>query len=123
MRKDRCARRRAIDFVARNEFDFTIKDVADGKPLAEIEGLSWRDAAGAIVHNADRAVLENMDALPFVTPIYRRDLDLHEVFRRLPQASVRELLHRTRLQEPMHVLPVAADRRRPQLPHALDRRT
>ena len=24
----------AIDFVARNEFDFTIKDIAEGKPLA-----------------------------------------------------------------------------------------
>ena len=25
-----------IDFVGRNEFDFTIKDVADGKPLTDI---------------------------------------------------------------------------------------
>ena len=30
----------AIDFVARNEFDFTIKEVADGRPWREIAGLS-----------------------------------------------------------------------------------
>ena len=35
-----------IDFVARNEFDFTIKEVADGRPWSEIAGLSYRNAAG-----------------------------------------------------------------------------
>src|SRR3954470_777805 len=70
----------AIDFVARNEFDFTIKDVAEGRDLARIAGLSWRNADGAIVHNEDRAVLENMDALPFVTPVYKRDLQMEKYF-------------------------------------------
>src|SRR3954451_6355706 len=70
----------AIDFVARNEFDFTIKDVAEGRDLARIAGLSWRNADGAIVHNEDRAVLENMDALPFVTPVYKRDLVVESYF-------------------------------------------
>src|SRR5436190_11939250 len=32
----------AIDFVGRKEFDFTCRDVALGKPLAEIDGLSFR---------------------------------------------------------------------------------
>ena len=32
----------AIDFVARNEFDFTIKEVAEGRDLAHVAGLSWR---------------------------------------------------------------------------------
>src|SRR5258706_9148523 len=36
----------AIDFVARNEFDFTIKEVADGRDPARIAGLSWRNADG-----------------------------------------------------------------------------
>src|SRR6266576_2679988 len=57
----------AIDFVAREEFDFTIKEVAEGRPLASIDGLSFRNANGAVVHNADRAILEAMDRLPFVT--------------------------------------------------------
>ncbi len=70
----------AIDFVARNEFDFTIKEVAEGRDFGRIGGLSWRNAAGVIVHNEDRAVLENMDELPFVTPIYKRDLVIENYF-------------------------------------------
>src|SRR6478752_2798244 len=35
---------------------------------------------GANVHNEDRAVLENMDALPFVTPVYKRDLVVENYF-------------------------------------------
>jgi hopanoid biosynthesis associated radical SAM protein HpnJ len=68
----------AVDFVARNEFDFTIKEVADDRPWREIAGLSWRGPDGAIVHNPDRAVLANMDALPWVTPVYKRDLTIED---------------------------------------------
>jgi hopanoid biosynthesis associated radical SAM protein HpnJ len=70
----------AVDFVARNEFDFTIKEVAEGRALRDIKGLSYRNGAGAIVHNVDRAVLENMDELPFVTPIYKRDIGIENYF-------------------------------------------
>ena len=70
----------AIDFVARNEFDFTIKEVADGKPLAQIAGLSWRNRQGVIGHNPDREVLEDMDRLPFVSPVYKRDLTIENYF-------------------------------------------
>jgi hopanoid biosynthesis associated radical SAM protein HpnJ len=71
---------KAVDFVAGNEFDFTIKDVAEGHPWDRIAGLSYRNAAGRIVHNEARAVLENMDALPFVTPVYKRDLKIENYF-------------------------------------------
>jgi hopanoid biosynthesis associated radical SAM protein HpnJ len=70
----------AIDFVARNEFDFTIKEVAEGRRWSEIAGLSYRNAEGVIVHNEERATLENMDLLPFVTPVYKRDLDIKNYF-------------------------------------------
>ena len=70
----------AVDFVARNEFDFTIKDVADGKAWAGIKGLSYRNPQGVIVHNDDRAVLEDMDSLPWVTPVYQRDLKIENYF-------------------------------------------
>ncbi|MEP6968183.1 MAG: hopanoid biosynthesis associated radical SAM protein HpnJ, partial [Pseudomonadota bacterium] len=69
-----------VDFVARNEFDFTILDVAKETPWADIAGLSWRNASGVITHNPDRAILENMDALPFVTPVYQRDLTIENYF-------------------------------------------
>jgi hopanoid biosynthesis associated radical SAM protein HpnJ len=70
----------AIDFVARNEFDFTIKEVAEGRDFGRIAGVSWRNGDGTIVHNEDRTVLENMDELPFVTPIYKRDLVIENYF-------------------------------------------
>jgi hopanoid biosynthesis associated radical SAM protein HpnJ len=70
----------AIDFVARNEFDFTILDVANGMPLREVDGISWRDDDGTIIHNRDRKVVEDMDSLPFVSPIYKRDLVMEKYF-------------------------------------------
>jgi hopanoid biosynthesis associated radical SAM protein HpnJ len=70
----------AIDFVAGNEFDFTIKEVAEGRDLDSIAGLSWRNEAGRIVHNPPRAALANMDMLPFVTPVYKRDLEIERYF-------------------------------------------
>ena len=69
-----------VDFVARNEFDFTIKDVADGQALGSIAGLSYRNASGVIIHNPDRPMIENMDTLPFVTPVYQRDLKINDYF-------------------------------------------
>src|SRR5712672_392775 len=70
----------AIDFVARNEFDFTIKDVAEGRDLDRIAGLSWRRPDGTIVHNEERQILESMDDLPFVTPVYKRDLVIENYY-------------------------------------------
>src|SRR5262249_60236122 len=58
----------------------TIKEVAEGREPGRIAGLSWRRADGAIVHNEERAVLENMDDLPFVTPVYKRDLVIENYF-------------------------------------------
>src|SRR5208337_3903343 len=69
-----------IDFVARNEFDFTIKEVAEGRQLGRVAGLSYRATDGRIVHNEDREILHNMDELPFVTPVYKRDLVIENYF-------------------------------------------
>jgi hopanoid biosynthesis associated radical SAM protein HpnJ len=70
----------AVDFVAREEFDYTCKDVADGLPLETIAGLSFRRADGSIQHNAARPMIENMDELPWVAPVYRRDLKIDNYF-------------------------------------------
>ena len=64
----------AIDFVAREEFDFTIADVAEGRPLASVAGISFKGPNGRVLHNTDRETLEGMDRLPFVTSVYKRDL-------------------------------------------------
>jgi len=71
---------RAVDFVAREEFDHTCLDVASGLALADIAGISFRDREGRIRHNPPRPMIEDMDALPFVAPVYKRDLDIRNYF-------------------------------------------
>ncbi len=66
----------AIDFVVRREFDHQIVDYANGKPLEEIPGVSFRNAEGVIVNNPERGVIENLDELPWVSKVYKRDLDI-----------------------------------------------
>ena len=70
----------AIDWVGREEFDFTCKEVAEGRELSTILGLSYRKPDGEVVHNAPRPTLEDMDALPFVAPVYKRDLTIENYF-------------------------------------------
>ncbi|MEA2790732.1 MAG: hypothetical protein QOG73_3138, partial [Acetobacteraceae bacterium] len=69
-----------IDFVARNEFDFTIKEIAEGRDWGSVDGISYRNNAGAVIHNKDRRILEDMDQLPFVTEVYKRDLRIEDYF-------------------------------------------
>ncbi len=69
-----------IDFVAGNEFDFTVREVAEGRDWKHIAGLSYRNRDGALVHNPARPILEDMDQLPFVSPVYKRDLTIENYF-------------------------------------------
>ncbi len=65
----------AIDFVARKEFDYAVAEFADGKDLSEILGVSYiRD--GQVVHNPDRPPITDLDSIPFVVDVYKRDLDI-----------------------------------------------
>jgi hopanoid biosynthesis associated radical SAM protein HpnJ len=64
----------AIDFVVRREFDHQIVNYAKGTPLEELPGVSFRKN-GTIVHNPEGGVIENLDELPWVTKVYKRDLD------------------------------------------------
>ena len=47
--------------------------MAQGRRFADVAGLSYR-VNGHVEHTPERPTLENMDALPFVTPVYKRDL-------------------------------------------------
>ena len=64
-----------IDFIVRGEFDYAVVEFAQGKPLSEILGASYRKD-GKIVHNPPREQLqtEDLDRLPFATEVYKRDL-------------------------------------------------
>ncbi len=64
-----------IDFICRKEFDFAVTDYAKGKPLTEIPGVSFLQD-GKVVHNPDAPQIQDLDALPHVTDVYKRDLDV-----------------------------------------------
>ena len=70
-----------IDFVARNEFDFTDQGSRRRPRLGRRSTASpTATEEGKIVHNQDRAILEDMDQLPFVTEVYKRDLRIEDYF-------------------------------------------
>jgi len=62
-----------IDFVCDKEFDFTVKEVCEGKPLAEVKGLYHRDG-DKVMKSGERGIIHDMDSLPWVTPIYKKFL-------------------------------------------------
>ena len=62
-----------LDFVGREEFDYALLEIAEGKPYEDIAGLSYRKN-GQIAHNQDRPLIEDMDKLPSVLDVYKRDL-------------------------------------------------
>jgi len=69
----------AIDFVAGNEFDYTLKEIAEGRPFEEVDGISYK-VDGKAVHNKERALIADMDELPSVIDVYHRDLKIEDYF-------------------------------------------
>lgn len=68
-----------LDFVAREEFDYAILEVSQGHPWEKITGISYRKN-GQIFHNVDRALIANMDELPSVLDVYKRDLTIESYY-------------------------------------------
>lgn len=54
----------AVDACALGEFDYTIRDLADGVALKDCVGIAWWDN-GTVVRNATRPYIENLDEVPF----------------------------------------------------------
>lgn len=69
----------SIDWVGRKEFDFTCKEVCEGRPLQSIAGLSFRKD-GRIIHNPERELIQDMEVLPWVADVYKRDLQIEKYF-------------------------------------------
>jgi hopanoid biosynthesis associated radical SAM protein HpnJ len=66
-----------IDIVCRGEFDYAVKELAEGTEWERVDGISFfRD--GAVVSTPDRPPLTDLDALPFTSQIYKRDLSIDE---------------------------------------------
>ncbi len=85
----------AVDAVTRREYDYTVRDLAQlldgGGDLSTVLGLSYRHADTTIVHNPDRPLIENLDALPFVSQVYKRHLRVDDYFysvTRYPEVAI-----------------------------------
>ena len=80
-----------IDAVARREYEWTIRELArtmaekgrKSLDLSGIQGLSFRAAKEGpdqIVHNEDRPFIEDLDELPWVSPVYKKHLRISDYF-------------------------------------------
>jgi len=74
-----------IDIVARYEYDYTVKEIADGlengADLKEVKGISYKKD-GEILHNANRDFLssEELDKIPYVSKSYKTHLNIRDYF-------------------------------------------
>ena len=69
----------AVDFVVRREFELPVQQIAQGHNLGDVKGVSWKDGK-TIRHNEEAEVLNDLDSLPFVIDVYRRDLTVENYF-------------------------------------------
>lgn len=56
---------RGADVVVIGEGELTLEDVLSGRPVAELDGVAYRDSDGKIVRNEPRAMIADLDAQPF----------------------------------------------------------
>lgn len=73
-----------LEAVAIREYEYTVRDWIEAKTcgadLSDVDGLVWRRKSGEIVSNPQRAAIENLDELPFVTEVYKRFLHTRDYF-------------------------------------------
>ncbi len=79
----------AVDAAAVREYEHTVRDLAaaieaaGGLPetgvLRTVEGIAFRHADN-IERTPDREFIENLDELPWVSPVYKKHLDIRDYF-------------------------------------------
>ncbi len=67
----------AVDIVCRGEFDYSTAELCEGKPWEEVDGISFMKD-GKVLHTKDRPPIQDLDALPFASQVYKRDLPIEE---------------------------------------------
>lgn len=72
-------RSRSLDFVTIGEFDYTIPEIAAGVPFQNVNGILYR-SGDKLLRTPARPLNINLDHLPFVTPVYARDLTIENYF-------------------------------------------
>jgi len=72
-----------IDAIAKGEYDYTIRDLAHclnkGGNLENVESLIFQKN-NKIIHNQPRALIDNLDEIPFVSQVYKKYLNIKKYF-------------------------------------------
>ena len=74
-----------VDAVARFEYDFTLKEIAEtpekDNGLKGIKGISYKEN-GKIIHNPNREFTtpEDLDNMPFVSKVYKKHFNIKDYF-------------------------------------------
>ncbi len=78
-----------VDAAAYGEYDYTIRDLAicldTQGDLKSVLGLCYRESDGKITRNLPRPWIRDMDALPFVSQVYKRHLHIENYFYSITQ--------------------------------------
>ena len=111
----------ALDFICRREFDYSVVEFAQGKPLNEILGISYKqDGKDPPQSGPSAGGRPGRDAVGDEDLQARHGRDALQ--RALPAASVHRALLNARLPGAVHLLPVAADVERARMAQAVERR-
>lgn len=82
--EDTLKRAPLLKAVAVREYEYTVRDwleaVGSGANLETVDGLVLKKDDGSIVKTKDRAAIENLDELPFVSEVYKRFLRVEDYF-------------------------------------------
>ena len=72
-----------IDAIARQEYDVTLVELGSVLPyrerLNEVKGITYR-RNNQILSTSDRGFIEDLDSLPFVSAVYKKDLTIGHYF-------------------------------------------
>jgi len=87
-----------VDFICSQEYDATLRELAAAiergealESLRRIPGVYFRDS-GSVRLSAPRPYIEDLDALPFVSEVYKRHLDFRKYFYSITQYPVLTLI-------------------------------
>ena len=68
----------AIDYVARQEYDYTVPDIIkNNENIEQVLGITYREN-NEIKHTENRPPLENLDELPYVSKVYQEFLNVND---------------------------------------------
>lgn len=68
---DQTINKKWVDYVVRQEGEFTMLELTRGDKLSDIKGLSYKDETGTVMHNSHRELISDLGALPFPRPDYQ----------------------------------------------------